>query len=361
MIISQTPFRISFFGGGTDYPVWYREYGGAVLSTSIDKYCYITCRYLPPFFEYHSRVLYSKVETVRSNEEIEHPAVRGILRYLDIGEGVEIHHDGDLPARTGLGSSSSFTVGLLHGLLALRQMMPTKMQLAKQAIHIEQDLLKENVGSQDQISAAFGGLNRIDFKSEQQILVTPMILNPRRLDEFHRHLLLFFTGFSRIASEIAAEQINRSKDKKAELLRMREMVDEGAAILTGQSDVADFGSLLHESWSLKRGLSSRISTPQLDEIYGAARRAGAIGGKLLGAGGGGFMLFFARPEDHHKIRESLSKLLWVPFQFENRGSHIILYQPDYYVDGRFSGAQDLAPPSLQSRLGKSAVYGEVKG
>jgi len=327
MIISRTPFRISFFGGGTDYPVWYKENGGAVLGTTIDKYCYITCRYLPPFFEHKSRIIYSEMEHVQDINEIHHPSVRETLRFMGITEGVEIHHDGDLPAMTGLGTSSSFTVGLLHALYALKGIMPSKMQLALDSIHIEQERIKENVGSQDQTLAAFGGFNRIDFGGKNDIQVQPIIIKPQVLELLQDHLLLLFTGFSRNASEIAGEQIKNIPHKKAILSTMRQMVDEAINILNGNNDLLEFGKLLHESWQLKRSLTDKISTPQVDDIYTAARDAGAIGGKLLGAGGGGFMLLFARPEIHPKIKEKLSRLLHVPFQFENLGSQIIFYEP----------------------------------
>jgi len=335
MIISRTPFRVSFFGGGTDYPVWYREHGGAVLATTIDKYCYITCRYLPPFFEHKTRVAYSKIEIVKTNEEIEHPAVRGVLEHLNIDQGVEIHHDGDLPARTGLGSSSAFTVGLLHALKALKQTMSNKMELAKEAIKVEQEILRENVGCQDQVMAAFGGLSRVDFFQNHDINVTPVMLSRERLHDLQDHLLLYFTGFSRIASQIAQEQIGLTKERKNELRAIYDMVDEGVSILTQGRDLTDFGLLLHEAWKLKRSLTSRISSPIIDEVYETARRAGAIGGKLLGAGGGGFMLLFAKPEHHIRIRESLRRFLRVPFSFETMGSQIIFYQPVELIDREY--------------------------
>ena len=338
MIISRTPFRVSFFGGGTDYPVWYREHGGAVLATTIDKYCYISCRYLPPFFEHKSRIAYSKIETVKSNGDIEHPAVRGVLSYLKVKDGVEIHHDGDLPARTGLGSSSSFTVGLLHALYALRQVMPTKMQLIQEAIHIEQNVLQENVGCQDQAIAAHGGLCRIDFSPGDEIRVTPIIVNRHRLVDFQSHLLLYFTGFSRIASEVAKEQIERTKDRTSELSAMFQLVAEGISVLTGTADLTSFGTLLHEGWVLKRSLTSKISSSEIDQIYDAARKAGCIGGKLLGAGGGGFMLLFARPEDHTRIRRALSRFLCVPFNFETNGSQIMLYEPGTLMERNYPEA-----------------------
>ncbi|MCM8776615.1 MAG: kinase [Candidatus Omnitrophica bacterium] len=325
MIICRTPFRISFFGGGTDYPVWYREHGGAVLATTIDKYCYITCRYLPPFFSHKSRVVYSKIENVNDVSEIQHPAVQAVLRHMGITEGVEIHHDGDLPARTGLGSSSAFTVGLLHSLFALKQIMPTKTQLAMEAIHIERNILHENVGNQDQVSAALGGFNRIVFRQDDGLELQPVIMPRERLRQFQDHLMLYFTGFQRMASEIAKEQIANTLHRKAELERIYEMVDEALSILIGNGNLVEFGKLLHESWRIKQQLSNRITTPAINAISEAAMDAGAVGTKLLGAGGGGFMLLFVRPEDQPKVRERLKSLLYVPFRFETQGSQIIFY------------------------------------
>ena len=327
MVISRTPFRISFFGGGTDYPVWYKENGGAVLATTINKYCYITCRHLPPFFEHKSRIIYSKMEYVKDISEIQHPAVRECLKFMKINKGIEVHHDGDLPARTGMGSSSAFTVGLLHNLYALKGIMPTKRQLALDAIHLEQEIMKENVGSQDQALAAFGSFNLIEFGGKDHIKVSPITINSQRLENFQDHLMLFFTGFSRIASEIAAEQVRETPYKKKELKAMLEMVNAALEILNSNSDLSKFGKLLHESWQIKRGLSDKISTPLINEIYSTAMRVGALGGKLLGAGGGGFMLIFAKPEVQPKIKEKFKNLLYVPFRFETLGSQIIFYSP----------------------------------
>ncbi len=329
MIISRTPFRISFFGGGTDYPSWYRENGGSVLAATIDKYCHVSCRYLPPFFEHNHRIVYSLIENVKDISEIKHPAVRAIFQFMGVSDGVEVHHDGDLPARTGLGSSSSFTVGLLHALYALKGVMPSKMRLSTEAIHIEQNIIKEHVGSQDQVSAAFGGFNVISFNPDNTIKVSPVILCGDRLNRLKNHLMFYFTGFSRIASEIAKEQIENTNKKKRELSAMHEMVDEALSILcSDNTDIIEFGKLLHESWLLKRSLTDKISTPQIDEIYEDARRCGAIGGKLLGAGGGGFMIIFAKPEDQSRIGAKLSRFLRVPFDFESSGSQIIVYRPD---------------------------------
>lgn len=329
MIISRTPFRISFFGGGTDYPVWYNEHGGAVLSTTINKYSYITCRYLPPFFEHKYRIVYSKTENVQQISEIQHPAVRGALEYLDIKKGVEIHHDGDLPARSGLGSSSSFTVGLSHALYALTGRMVTKRQLALDAIHIEQEVLHENVGSQDQTSAAFGGLNKIQFGGDSQIQVHPITINQKKYQSLQDHLMLFFSGFSRTASEVAGEQIKSTPNKQQELQNMQEMVDEAITILNGNdSGISDFGKLLHKSWMIKRTLTNKISTPEIDKMYHEAMKSGALGGKLLGAGGGGFLLFFVEPDLQPMVKAKLSNLLHVPFKFDTTGSQIIYYAPD---------------------------------
>ena len=333
MIITRTPLRISFFGGGTDYPVWYREFGGAVLSTTIDKCCYITCRRLPPFFEYHSRISYSKVENVNQNQAIDHPSVRGCLQFLGINEGVEIHHVADLPARTGLGTSSAFTVGLLLGLYALREQMRNKRALAMDAIHVEQEILKEAVGSQDQINAAYGGFNRINFHADGGFEVRPVIIPGAKLAMLQQHFALFFTGFSRTASEIAKEQIKATPNRKHELESMREMVDEAEAIVTDPNrSLDDFGSLLHESWKIKRTLTQNITNSNIDEIYEVGRSAGALGGKLIGAGGGGFMLFFVHPERRKELRVRLKNLLCVPFAFYNRGSHIVVHEPDEVYD-----------------------------
>jgi D-glycero-alpha-D-manno-heptose-7-phosphate kinase len=329
MIITRTPFRVSFFGGGTDYPEWYREHGGAVLATSIDKYCYITCRHLPPFFEHKHRIVYSRIENARNNNEIEHPSVRAVFNWANVVDGLEIHHDGDLPARSGLGSSSAFTVGLAHALYALRGEMVSKNVLARAAIHIEQALIGENVGSQDQVSAAYGGFNRIDFRQDDSFDVTPVILPALRRDELRDHLMLCFTGVSRIADAIAKSKIDNLKNRVTELKRMREMVDEAVAILAdSRVSIDEFGKLLDLGWKYKCSLSDRVSTPAIDQIYSEAMRAGAIGGKILGAGGGGFMLLFAKPEKHAAIRERLKGLVHVNFNFDDSGSRVVLYQPN---------------------------------
>ena len=328
MIISRTPFRVSFFGGGSDYPQWYRHHGGAVLATAIDKYCYITARRLPPFFEYKHRLVYRQQETVNEISEIQHPAVRGVFTHMEWSEGVEIHHDGDLPARSGLGSSSSFTVGLINALRAMQGRHISKEELGTLAIHVEQEVIRENVGSQDQISAAWGGFNRIEFRRDGGIEVQPMILPPHRLAAFKSHLMLVFTGFARLASEVAKSKIENLENRAEQIRRMTAMVDEGVDILAAERPINAFGELLHEAWTAKRKLSDMVTTTAIDSIYSQAREAGAIGGKLLGAGGGGFMLLFVPPEKQRDVREKLASYVHVPFDFEMSGSRIVLYQPN---------------------------------
>lgn len=330
MIISRTPYRISFFGGGTDYHTWYQQHGSAVLSTTINHYCYLQCRLLAPFFKHKTRVVWSKVEEVMSHADIQHPAVNAVLRYLEIEQGVEINHQGDLPARSGLGSSSAFTVGLLHAIYGLRGMLSSKRELACEAIHIERDILREHVGVQDQIATAYGGLNKIIVQPDGHFEVVPLTLPHARVMELHSHLLLFFTGVSRTASDIAADKIKSIPDKTAELHSMRKMVEEAEAILSSGVDINQFGELLHEAWQLKRQLSSKIAPAYIDDIYAKARAAGAIGGKLLGAGGGGFMLFFVSPEKKFAVCDALSELLLVPFEFESNGSQIIFYDDSHF-------------------------------
>ncbi len=327
MIISRTPFRISFFGGGTDYPVWFEKNSGAVLSTTIDKYCYITLRYLPPFFEHNHRIVYSLIENVKTVKEIRHPAVRALLEYFKINKGVEIHHDGDLPARSGLGSSSAFTVGMINALYALKGNIVSKIQLAKQSIYVERDILKENVGSQDQVACAYGGFNKIVFNNDHNFKIEPITLQSEKINELQNNLILIFTGISRFASDIAAEQIKNTANKEKELKAMRKMVDEAIEILSSDRDIVEFGKLLNDSWQIKKHLSARISNSVVDNIYKTALSCGAIGGKLLGAGGGGFMLLFVRPENRKRVSKGLKKLLEIKFRFESDGSQIIYYNP----------------------------------
>jgi len=325
MIISRTPFRISFFGGGTDYPVWYQKHGGSVLCTTIDKYCYITCRALPPFFEHKFRVVYSKLELCQSFEEVQHPAVRETVRFLKIKRGMEIHHDGDLPARSGMGSSSSFTVGLLHSLYAWQGTMVSKMRLARESIHIEQNMIHETVGSQDQVAAAFGGLNRIVFHPSGEIEVQNVIVSKARRDELCSHLMLFYTGIKRIASEVAESYVGSLLQQEKIMHKKRELVDEGTSVLCGSTDICRFGDLLHKEWGLKRGLGSQVSNGTIDGLYTRARQKGAIGGKITGAGGGGFLLLFVPPTSQKAVRNELKELLHVPIRFESEGSRIIFF------------------------------------
>lgn len=326
MIITRTPFRISFFGGGTDYPDFYREHGGAVLSTTINKYCYITCRYLPPFFNYKFHVKYSKTEKTQSIEDIKQTSVKACLTYMGIEKGVEIIHTADIPALSGIGSSSSFTVGLLNALHALKGEIATKRQLAHEAIDIEQNLIGENVGSQDQTSAAFGGFNKIEFSGKEDIFTTPMTLHGEKLSRLQECLLFYFTGFTRFSSDIAESQVKNIKNKIRELKTMKEMVDESIKIISGDiNGISDFGKLMHESWLLKRGLSADVTSSRIDEIYATALNSGAVGGKICGAGGGGFIIFFVLPEDQPRVKKALQDLLLVPFRFETLGSHVIHY------------------------------------
>jgi D-glycero-alpha-D-manno-heptose-7-phosphate kinase len=328
MIITRTPFRISFFGGGTDFPAWYRRNGGAVLSTTIDKYCYVSLRKLPPFFDYkHKIVFFSKQEACNRIDEIEHPAVRGVYRFMNVDTGLVMQHDADLPSHSGLGSSSSFTVGLLHALYTLQGRIVSKKRLGLEAIEVEQNLLKEAVGSQDQIAAAFGGLNKIDFTRHNNVEVTPLALSRENLDRLQNSLLLFFTGFQRFAVQIEEDKIKNLSLNHERLHTMHALVDRAMEILAGPvSEYDDFGRLLHETWLCKRGLSTRVSTKEIDEIYQAGIDAGALGGKILGAGGGGFILFYVRAENRAMVLRALSNLLHVPFRFDTLGTQLIYYR-----------------------------------
>jgi D-glycero-alpha-D-manno-heptose-7-phosphate kinase len=330
MIITSTPYRISFFGGGTDYAVWFGEHGGAVLAASINRYCYISCRFYPPFFEHRHRIVWSRIETVQKTADIQHPVVREAIQYLDIQEGLEIHHDGDLPARTGLGSSSAFAVGMLHALYALKGELVSKHKLATEAIHLEQNLLHESVGIQDQITTAYGGLNLIEIDGTGAFQVRPVPVAPLRKQALQDHLLLIYTGIARTASQIAKKQIASIPNKTAVLRRMHAMVYEAAEVLTGDGDIREFGRLLHETWELKRSISPEVSTPLIDDLYVRAREAGAIGGKLLGAGGGGFVVLFVEPQKRQAVLDALKDFLMVPFEIESNGTHIVLYEPERY-------------------------------
>lgn len=345
MIIARTPFRISFLGGGTDYPGWYRRHGGAVLGSTIDKYGYITCRYLPPFHEHRISVVYSRIETCNSIDEIQHPAAREVLRFLGVDRGVEIHHDADLPARSGMGSSSAFTVGLLQALHALQGRIVGKQQLAHEGIHVEQEILKEAVGSQDQVHAAHGGLNHIQFHANGEISVHPLTLSSDRVAEFSSHLMLFYTGIKRTAATVAQTFLGGIEDRKRELRIMKDLVDEGVAVLGGRSGLATFGELLHEAWQAKRSLSPTVSNDEVNALYARAREAGAIGGKLTGAGGGGFLLLFVEPDRQDDVRQALAERIHVPIRLDFSGSQIIYYEPeqDYAALERARAAQIIKP------------------
>lgn len=325
---------MSFFGGGTDYPDWYRKEGGAVLSTTIDKYCYLMCRYLPPFFGIKHRVVWSHIETVSSISEILHPAVREGLRYLgfDDSVGLEIHHQGDLPARSGIGSSSSFSVGLINALLSLRAESISAYELALKAIELEHDILKESVGSQDQVAASYGGLNVIRFARDGTFTVEPLEIPQSRVRELESHLMLVYLGASRLASDVASKVTANLQNRGTALKRMHRTVDEGASILRSGDSLKPFGELLHEGWVLKQSLAQEVTNSQVDKVYETARAHGAIGGKLMGAGGTGFMMLFAPPERQAEVQEALANYLWVPFSFEHTGSTII-YQ-DHELTGR---------------------------
>jgi D-glycero-alpha-D-manno-heptose-7-phosphate kinase len=329
LIITKTPYRISFFGGGTDHPLWFKENGGKVLSTTFDKYCYINIRYLPPFFDHKYRVVYSVIESVDKVNEIIHPSVRETLNYFKNSKGLEIHHDGDLPARSGLGSSSTFTVGLINALNSLHGKSTTPYQLANSAIHIEQDLIKECVGSQDQISAAYGGFNEIEFYKDGSFSVEPQIINLERKKSLNDHLMLFYTGVSRFSSEITKSQLSNMKNCSSQMHELHEMVDEGSKILMNpKTPIEEFGKLLNLAWKNKKSLSNKISNNNIDQCYATALRAGAIGGKILGAGGGGFILFFVSPENQVNVENALSELTLVPFNFESSGSKVVVNQPN---------------------------------
>lgn len=329
MVITRTPLRISFFGGGTDYPGHYEANGGEVLSTSISRYVYLTVSQLDPLFEHRVRVAYSKTELVREVEEIQHPSVRACLMHLGIHGGVEISVTSDLPARSGLGSSSAFTVGLLHALHAFQGKAISQESLAMEAIHVEQKVIRERVGSQDQVATALGGLRHITFAKQPTFRADPVPMAESRKREWAQHLMLFFTGQTRLAEEVLEEQEKRTKDNHGLLCQMREFVLAGKKVLCHESEpLAEFGRLLDEAWKVKRALSSKISTGKVDEAYAAGKRAGALGGKLLGAGGGGFLLMWAEPGIQAKVREAMKGMPEVPFRLEDGGSRIVYYQGD---------------------------------
>lgn len=327
MAMSRTPYRVSFFGGGTDYPEWYREHGGSVLSMAINRYCYIVGRHLPPFFATRHRVVWSHIETVNSISEILHPAVRAGLQYMEFDNerGVEIHHQGDLPARSGIGSSSSFSVGLINVLHAMRGQTINKRDLANAAIHLERDILQETVGCQDQVASAYGGLNVISFGTDGAIDVVPLDLSGQNQQKLEDWLLLFYTGTTRLSSTIAKMLVSNLATKSNHLRRMHAMVEPAAKQLRS-GDLESFGQFLNEAWQLKRQLSDGVTTSSIDDVYSAALSAGALGGKLLGAGGAGFMAFIVPPEKQPQVRAALSHLLHVPAGIDFTGSTIVYRQ-----------------------------------
>lgn len=330
MIITQTPFRMSFFGGGTDFPDFYKKHGGAVISTTFDKYCYVNVRHLPRFFDYSTELSYSIIERVTDIDEIKHPAVREAMKMLDMHE-IRLTYEADLPARSGLGTSSSFAVGMLNAFYALKGKYADKKRLADEAIYLERVLCNESGGVQDQIAASYGGLNRINF-NENGYEVNPIIISPARKEELNRNLMLFFTGFSRFSSDIQDSTQKALEDEQSRLLEMLSLVDDAERVLTSKTELNEFGRLLDYTWKLKRGISGKISTDSIDGLYQKGIEAGAIGGKLLGAGGGGFLLFYVEKEKQESVRQAMEKLLYVPFEFENSGTRVIHYTPEGYEE-----------------------------
>lgn len=329
MIITKTPFRMSFFGGGTDMPAFFNEYGGAVISTTFDKFCYVNVRHMPPFHPYISELVHNRFERVNNIDDIEHPLIRECMRLHDIHE-IRLTYEGDLPARTGLGTSSTFAVGMLNAFCALKGKMMSRRKLAEESIMVEREILKEHGGWQDQIAAAYGGLNRIDFH-DNDFSVHPIIIHPDRKRELDENLMLFYTGVQRFSSEIQADTFAKPVNKTKQLLDMLALVDEAEKILTDKNtSLNEFGKLLDTTWKLKRGTGSRVSNGSIDEIYDIALKSGAFGGKLLGAGGGGFLLFYCEKEKQHALIKALEKLMIVPFNFENDGAQVLYYSPQNY-------------------------------
>lgn len=328
MIITQTPFRMSFFGGGTDFPGYYNEHGGSVISTTFDKYCMVSVGHLPRFFEYTNQVTYSVVERVKKIDDISHPAVRNAMKYLDMHE-LRIDYEADLPARTGLGTSSAFAVGMLNAFYALKGKYVDKRKLAEDAIYLERVLCKESGGIQDQIAAAYGGFNRINFDSKG-FSVNPIIISSERKTKLNDNLMMFFTGFSRFSSQIAESQEKNINDKLVELKEMQALVEEAHNVLISKGDLNEFGRLLDYTWKLKRGLTREISNGSIDSLYKMAIDAGATGGKLLGAGGGGFLLFYVEKDKQKRVKEALKDYLYIPFEFEDSGTKVIYYKSEFY-------------------------------
>lgn len=331
MIITKTPFRMSFFGGGTDMESFFREYGGAVLSTTFDKYCYVNVRHLPRFFDYSTELSYSKIERVTDIEDIDHPAVRNAMKMLDMHE-IRLTYEADLPARSGLGTSSSFAVGILNAFYALKGKYADKKRLADEAIYLERVLCNEAGGWQDQIAASYGGFNRINFNKDGSYDVIPLIIHPERKKLLCDNLLMFFTGFTRFSSETQKANAVGYAEKVAQLKEMYSLVGEAEKVLTDKhSDMDEFGRLLDHTWRLKRQTGGAITTNSIDALYEKGIKAGALGGKLLGAGGGGFLVFYVRPEQQTAVKEAMKDLLYVPFEFEDGGTRVIHYTPESYV------------------------------
>lgn len=329
MIITKTPFRMSFFGGGTDMENYFRENGGAVLSTTFDKYCYVNVRHLPRFFDYKTELTYSKIERVCSTDQIQHPAIRNAMKMLNMHE-IRLIYEADLPARSGLGTSSSFAVGMINAFYALKGIYVDKKRLADEAIYLERELCHEAGGWQDQIAASYGGFNRINFGPDGYE-VLPVIISPERKQKLNDNLLMFFTGFTRFSSDLQRVNNVMTKEKKSQLQQMHRLVDEAEDVLTNKErDLDDFGRLLDQTWTLKRQTGSLISTNYIDVLYEKGIEAGALGGKLLGAGGGGFLVFYVQLEYHNAVKDALKDLLFIPFKFENGGTQVIHYTPEEY-------------------------------
>lgn len=330
MIITETPFRMSFFGGGTDMEDFFREYGGAVLSTTFDKYCYVNVRHLPRFFDYSTELSYSKTERVTDVEQIQHPAIRNAMKMLDMHE-LRLTYEADLPARSGLGTSSSFAVGMLNAFYALKGKYADKKKLADEAIYLERELCQEAGGWQDQIAAAYGGLNRINFNADGYE-VCPVIISPERKKRLNNNLLMFFTGFTRFSSDVQKQNAIGKADKVIQLKEMLSLVDDAERLLTDRdSDLDEFGRLLDHTWKLKRQTGSAVSTSNIDNLYEKGMKAGALGGKLLGAGGGGFLVFYVQPEKQERVKLAMEDLMYIPFEFEDSGTRVINYTPEIYI------------------------------
>ena len=329
MIITKTPFRMSFFGGGTDMESFFMENGGAVLSTTFDKYCYVNVRHLPRFFDYSTELSYAKIERVTDVNDIQHPAIREAMKMLDMHE-IRLTYEADLPARSGLGTSSSFAVGMINAFYALKGKYADKKKLADAAIYLERELCKEAGGWQDQIAASYGGFNRINFNSDGYE-VLPLIINPERKRQLNNNLMMFFTGFTRFSSDVQKALASNKADKVNQLKEMLALVDEAEKVLVDkQSDLDEFGRLLDHTWRIKRKTGNTVSTNSIDELYDKGLKAGALGGKLLGAGGGGFLVFYVEPDKQEKVKKAMEDLLYIPFEFEDGGTRVIHYSPETY-------------------------------